>query len=208
MNHCDYALEEFCRRFVRCGFESRSGRCVNYAEGHTKGHQNARGKIIGSGAHESDFTWQKFALEWIRLLQQHIEDIQKEMVEQDAPKPTGKSLAAQKHASYIDAFYRRLGGAECFISHSVCFCCLSEPPRHPLPCGHVLCNLCTEEYGSFENGSQRCNITMSSCPLHQSDEIADISSVSSIASYPSWPWQIRFKPKLAGVRILCLDGFV
>lgn len=64
-------------------------------------------------------------------------------------------------------------------------------PQHSLPCGHVLCTPCVKGFGKSLNGSE---YSLESCPLHPDDG--------------SWrdAYVIRFKPDLAGVRVLSLDG--
>lgn len=191
MEYCDNALDDFCAIFWPCAFfHSKRGRCVNVKERHTKGHQNAKGQIIGSGPYESDFTWETFESEWLRLLTRNASEIQNKLHAQ-----TDNELLAitNLHHTNTNTFYRRVGGAQNFISHSACFCCLREMAEHPLPCGHVLCTPCIKGYGRPHNRIDG-SYTIASCPLHSSDAVFPV------------PWEVFFKPDLAGVRILSLDG--
>jgi hypothetical protein len=93
----------------------------------------------------------------------------------------------------VKRFYQHLGGADKFVSHSVCFCCLREMTEHALPCGHVLCTRCVKGYGVPTERMPGMYV-MASCPLHDNS-----------AMFPA-QWGVYFKPELAGVRILSLDG--
>jgi hypothetical protein len=195
IDYCDSALEEFCAIFWPCAFfSSKRGRCVNVKERHTKGHQNAKGQIIGSGPYESNFTWETFEQEWLQLLTTHASEIQSKVHSQMAIKSTEELVAVTSvHLANVSIFYRRVGGAQNFVSHSACFCCLREIAEHPLPCGHVLCTPCVKGYGK-PHSRVAGSYTVASCPLHSSDTVFPV------------PWEVYFKPALAGVRVLSLDG--
>lgn len=195
IDYCDNALEDFCAIFWPCTFSNRRGRCVNVKERHKKGHQNEKGAIIGSGPYESDFTWEAFADDWLRLLQEQLSNFQRTVEEQMGYNSATTELlvTTNLHHHNVNMFYQRLGGATKFVSHSACFCCLREMAEHPLPCGHVLCTPCVKGYGKARSGATG-HYTMAACPLHEHNTI-----------FPS-PWKVYFKPPLAGVRILSLDG--
>jgi hypothetical protein len=192
MNYCDFALEDFCAKFCQCEFETKRGRCVNFREGHSKGHQNERGSIIGTGPYVSSFNEDTFDHEWLRLLREKTKAIHAQVNEQlfQFRDLADDKLTSDIHRSKMEEFFRRVGGATRLVSHSTCFCCLRDMPEHPLPCGHVLCWPCVSEYGVSCPGFM---IQMNSCPLHPSYTFES-------------PWYIKYKPELAGVRILNLDG--
>lgn len=197
IDFCDSALEDFCAIFWPCTFSNKLGRCVNVQDRHKKGHQNEKGKIIGTGEYISDFTWETFADDWERLLQEHLSHFQTNVQQQITYDTTISELVATTnlHHANVNAFYQRLGGAQRFISHSACFCCLREMAEHPLSCGHVLCTPCIKGYGKAHEGTAGL-YTVATCPLHEADTAGQA------------PWEVHFKPPLAGVRILSLDGFV
>lgn len=204
LKYCDDALRDFCKLFWPCEFQSRSGNCVNVLEGHKKGHQNENGKIIGSGEYESTFSFESYLYIWRNSILTSIIKFQNRMVEKMGTQPSTseKDLVSIAHRTNIQNFYRLLKGAQRFVSHSACFCCLREMPEHPLPCGHVLCTPCVRTYSELDmkmEGMQQKDknfIRMDRCPLH--------------LHYLRFtePWILKFKPDLAGVRILSLDGYV
>lgn len=182
--------------FCPCTYRGKRGEpCVNFKEGHLKGHQNKRGHIIGSRPHESYFTYDNFMEEWARRLRNSLAEFQgalsaKRIV---SPSVNEADIVSQIHHGNMKSFYRRLGGVRGFVSHTTCFCCLREQAEHPLPCGHVLCAPCVKGYGTLRNDRPGCYI-IASCPSH------DVDTQFTV------PWEIQFKPPLAGVRILSLDG--
>jgi hypothetical protein len=192
IDHCDSALEDFCAISWPCGFSNKRGRCVNVRDRHKKGHQNERGHIIGTGPYVSDFTWEDFADEWLSLLQQCLGRFH-EKIETQLASNSELVATTDLHHANINTFYQRLGGADTYVSHSACLCCLRELAEHCLPCGHVLCTPCIRGFGKTSPGSSSLS-TMTSCPLHAADAI-----------FLS-PWEVSFKPPLAGVRVLSLDG--
>lgn len=144
------------------------------------------------GNYNSKFSYEAYKQKWRKVLQKNLEEIHQE-VQERTPSSHGdeKKSASIVHLELINNFYSTLGSAEIFKSHSTCFGCLREYPEHPLPCGHALCALCIESYGQTQSSGQ---IILESCPLHQRDT--------------RWldPCQIRMKPRLAGLRVLALDG--
>jgi hypothetical protein len=195
IDYCDTALDDFCAMFWPCTFSNKRGRCVNVQNRHKKGHQNRKGQIIGTGDYVSDFTWETFTDDWGQLLQQYLSDFQTNVQQQIAFNQTISELHATTnlHHANLNSFYQRVGGAQMFVSHSACFGCLREMAEHPLPCGHVLCTPCVKGYGKSQEGAASMYI-LATCPLHEVDTVFQD------------PWEVHFKPPLAGVRILSLDG--
>ena len=107
---------------------------------------------------------------------------------------TEEEAASKLHHQTMNEFYQRLAPAEHFVSHTACFCCLRELPEHALRCGHIFCSACMRSYGSTKE--KKGFICLKSCPLH------------SHATQWKFPFEIKVKPALAGVRVLSLDGYV
>jgi hypothetical protein len=170
---------------------------MNVKERHAKGHQNHRGNVIGSGPYETDFTFESFCEDWEYHLKHYLTDFQNELSSQMMLSPSADEVvvATKLHHANATGFYHHMGGARKFVSHSTCFYCLGELAVHPLPCGHVLCTPCVKGYGKpHEELSD--SFTIATCPLHDYDAVF------------STPAEIHFKPQLAGLRILSLDGHV
>ncbi|KAH0558950.1 hypothetical protein GP486_004425 [Trichoglossum hirsutum] len=74
--------------------------------------------------------------------------------EQTAPKVHQEAI--------LRPFYKHLGGAHKYLSHSTCFSCLMTTPEHPLRCRHVLCTPCARAYGK-PRGEHLIEVT--ECPL-------------------------------------------
>jgi hypothetical protein len=188
---CIKALQRFCKLHWPCEFSNNKGRCVNVRAGHTKGHQNDQGRLIRTGQFKGTFTFDSFEGKWRRYLQDRVHKLQQEIRDSLAGHSLDEGkVPADKHRRIMRRFYHRLGGAHHFNSHYTCFCCLTEMPKYPLPCGHVLCLPCVSDYGSRDLG---CTIKLDACPLHASEPF-------------NRPWYIKDKPDMAGVRILSLDG--
>ncbi len=194
MEKCYKVLDDFCRLYWPCAFRDRRGRsCCNMREGHIKGHQDRRGTVIGVGMYESSFSSETFIDEWCDELFRTSEEIERQMQARMLTAPDAeKSIMAELHLHSMDGFYRSVGGAGNFVSHSACFCCLREISQHPLPCGHVLCTPCVKDYGSSTENA----VSLAYCPFHPHDQ----------TFVP--PWKVHLKPELAGARILSLDGYV
>lgn len=158
-----------------------------------KGHQNSEGKIIAAGDYQSDFHADDYVDDWCENIRRNLDGIQRSL--QDIlirlPHMTEQQVVSDLHREHMNDFYRFVGQASDFVSHSTCFSCLRELPEHPLPCGHVLCTPCVEAYG---RRSGKTVIKLEACPLH----VRETTWLSA--------WEIRVKPQYAGVRILSLDG--
>jgi hypothetical protein len=158
-----------------------------------KGHQNDNGKILSTGAYQSDFHFEDYADVWIDNIRRNLEQIQREVYTETFYRSglTESQAASKVHLNIMNDFYFQVGDAFKFVSHSTCFSCLRELPEHPLPCGHVLCTPCVKAYG---RQAEKTVIVLDACPLH-------------IAETWDHPWKIKVKPLYAGTRILSLDGY-
>jgi hypothetical protein len=178
-----------------CDYENeRGGRCINVSSRHNpKGHQNERGKIIGSGNYQSSFSSIHYGSVWRKLLLQKIHNLETLAQASQQGAVPNASHYVQLHSENMACFFRELGSAKNFVSHATCFCCLMEVPEHPLPCGHILCTHCVEAFAVCCSPN-KTSFKFYSCPLHPNETRWKV------------PCIIRFKPEYAGVRILSLDG--
>ena len=192
MTYCEHAFNDFCNRYWPCSFQIRKNRCTNVYLGHdTKGHQNRAGKVIAIGDYVPSFHYNNDLSRWIQSLEREIDRIEQAKVS-SRPGIKADDITPIIHARNVRTFYHKIGLASNFISHYTCFCCLREIPLHPLTCGHVLCDPCVLSY-STPRGPGLMEIL--ECPICLPRE-----------PY-SQPMMVQFKPALAGVRVLCLDGY-
>jgi hypothetical protein len=196
VEHLDAALENFCDRHWPCEFVksgASGGRCVNVRSGHgSKGHQLKNGKVLAVGEYTSQFSFAEYQdifqydvyirlNELLQLLRITTQDL----------KQSEREAAASIHREKVMRnFFTHSNRAQkdTFISHSACFSCLFEPPEHGLPCGHVICTKCLQDFRS--RISVRTFIEIEKCPICDED----------------LGWRVVLKPDAAGVRILTLDG--
>lgn len=196
---CIAALHRFADMHWPCAYRRGNStrpedRCCNVKMGHNpKGHQNARGAIIGHGMYQSSFDATTFGGDWSHVIRENLLKLQTAVFDlgEKLPGRTELQVAGLIHRERINEFYKSLGNASDFISHVACFSCLRELPECALPCGHILCLPCVKTYGKK---TSKTTIELMRCPLHVQDVIANP------------PWVIPIKPARAGVRILCLDG--
>ncbi|KAH7087111.1 hypothetical protein FB567DRAFT_526936 [Paraphoma chrysanthemicola] len=194
-----YALDEFWHRYVPCEYRSGSGQCVNVAASHhPKGHQNANGRIIEDGDFVSTFRPDEYFPVWQERIKEAVRDIDSELqlAIRRADDESKILCSWNRHRTILAEFFRTVGSASQFSSHSSCFCCLMQTPQHVLRCGHVICTRCVKGYCRREGVTANVDsvLLLDYCPLH------------SKATRWETPFIVRFKPAHAGVRILCLDG--
>ncbi|KAF2465829.1 FabD/lysophospholipase-like protein [Lindgomyces ingoldianus] len=196
--HFSFALEEFCGSAMPCSFRSKHGElCVNVSSRHSsKGHQNSKGKIIGSGKYESSgFNHKDFSKRFMRLIKRRLCKLESELQVSTGPDAeggtSGNAQVLQLHERTMAEFYKKFESRQRIVSHQACLSCLMSPPDYVLPCAHGLCSDCAYSFGTREDDT---TLTLTCCPLHQGEG--------------AWPrlWRIRLKPEFAGVRILSLDG--
>ncbi|KAF2725665.1 hypothetical protein K431DRAFT_260515 [Polychaeton citri CBS 116435] len=192
-----WALNEYCDLSLPCSYQHPDGRhCMLVKARHsTKGHQDVHG-IIVAGEYCSDFTAEDYYIRWEAQLKSAIGFVQQEFQDEFSKSSQGgvhlsdEKLAVDLHKAYLSDFYRTVGNGRLVYSHASCLCCLMDVAEHVLPCGHVLCSTCIQNYGEDRGKGV---VKMHCCPLHAAD---------------AWkhPHRINFKPRGAGTRILCLDG--
>ncbi|KAL8777571.1 MAG: hypothetical protein Q9213_007807 [Squamulea squamosa] len=192
MSYCERAFTDFCDMHWPCNFRKGKLQCAKVEVGHnTQGHQTAQGKVIASGDYIPSFHYNRDLRQWIQSLEREMAKIE---YAKDTSRPSvnAENATPAIHVENLRSFYSNIGSASDFKSHCTCFCCLREVPLHPLTCGHVLCSPCVHSYGTpIEAGL----IEISLCPVCLPEERRP---------YPATT--VQFKPKLAGVRVLCLDG--
>ncbi|KAK5102797.1 hypothetical protein LTS08_003597 [Lithohypha guttulata] len=192
LDHFDEAIEEFCDKFWPCEFVTLKGRCVNVKAGHKKGHQSRKGEVLGTTAYQSSFTASAYRHEFLDDIYAHLNELLEDLAaESKSMASIEQEVAARLHRTKIlGPFFRHLGGAQKFISHSACLACLVGPAEYSLPCGHVLCKPCLTDFGNVKGPTL---VEMRFCPLHDNE-----------TSHFRWP--VTIVPPNAGIRILTIDG--
>ncbi|KAF2193812.1 hypothetical protein K469DRAFT_243687 [Zopfia rhizophila CBS 207.26] len=215
IQHLDTALDDFCDRHWPCEFainrasrtkpsrhsiDSQPGptgitKCVNVRSGHgSKGHQLRDGRVFAAGDYVSDFSFEKNQTEFQNMVYFRLEHLLNLLAIRVNSGEAEDVAAAELHRDDVMAYFYNdgpRGGVRSVHSHSVCFCCLFEPPEHCLPCGHILCTACIRTYGRFKSANV---IEMYECPLE----------TNTAGRYR--PWTIYLRPEAAGLRVLSLDS--
>ncbi|KAK3389280.1 hypothetical protein B0H63DRAFT_537088 [Podospora didyma] len=185
------AFDEFCDQWLRCGFELDGSVCCIVKNLHKKGHQAKTGKIFSKGPYAPEFASDVFFEDWMLDIGSHLDKLIRRLNEYGSDVQE-RDLVSRLHRHEIEEFYRRLDSVSKVRSHATCLCCLRKIPEHVLPCGHVLCQACVQSIGDDVGGGV---FEVRYCPLHPQQ-----------ARWCDNPVKIKFKPKDAGIRVLCLDG--
>lgn len=183
---------EFCDNWLGCAFVHDKVRCRNAKNFHHKGHQGPSGYVFNGGGYQSPVHFPTLFENW---MSQIATDITRHRA-RNQEKAYGKEedLIHALHQEVVQSFYEQATTALEVQLRSpwTCLYCLRRVPESTLPCGHTLCKLCVKSLGTSRDQGV---FELDSCPLH-----------------PSTLWRqpasIRFKPDEAGVRMLCMDGYV
>ncbi|KAI0863768.1 hypothetical protein F4860DRAFT_521823 [Xylaria cubensis] len=202
INHLDDALENFCDQYWPCEFiNPKTGvRCVNVRSGHTsKGHQSADGRVFAAGDWVSKFSFEdhRSFRDWVYyclldLLRELTTQVQENgEAEEQVASRIHQTMVLSKLFSHAKHSDETAHTRNYLINNTACFCCLFGQAEHCLPCGHIICIDCVNTYGypRAANG-----IELSECPFLCHDDMWTASCL------------IHIKPKLAGVRLITLDG--
>ncbi|OCL06980.1 hypothetical protein AOQ84DRAFT_295988 [Glonium stellatum] len=194
---CSQAMGDFLDNNVQCSYvQPETGeKCVNTKAGHTRGHQDSYAKFLAYGAFVAgDFNTSKF------------HDLVKS--KQDTNHEGWKTFATNLHRSTLqlagnssfwtkhiyDDLYARKGTKGSFKRTNTCFACLFSRPEYRLPCGHLLCDDCLQDFGERD-------------AAYPDMVIHKMCILCSNASPPSfWPVKVRIRPQISGTRVLSLDG--
>lgn len=198
---CEEALGIIMSKLWPCAAQN----CSNVRDGHKKGHQMSSGKVIGAGKSYSPtlgFTEHAQKPIFLRLIRENLHTMLGQISDISSRKKgldldAGELSEARKyHKRIMFEFLADEAPAVMlhlnFRDNIGCLLCLFGSAAHALPCGHVLCSECVQSYG-LQRSPDSFEIT--ECPLH---------------AHRDWPKpvSIRYKPALAGVRVLSIDGYV
>jgi hypothetical protein len=141
----DDALENFCDRHWPCEYidaRRQGGRCVNVRSGHgAKGHQSKSGKLLATGDYVSSFTFAGSQEKFQNDTYEKLVSLSARVRAKEALGTPKEQAAAEIHRELVlPSFYEHAsrGDLRRFVSHTVCFSCLIQPPEHALPYMHVV----------------------------------------------------------------------
>lgn len=213
---CTRAITDFLDHNLQCAFidPSSSEKCVNSRIGHAAGHQSKAGKLLGPGAFDHvGFDSDRF----ISIVQKAIEYFMR-TVDDKLKTPAGRRewrcLAAKEHRQSVSLLRLLEGFPDDRLRHvggpgqpeglwrdvsctNLCYGCLFGRPEYALPCQHVLCVTCLEDFDETDP-NQRYPGTF----VHNECIICAASAATS----EGWPHKAHVRPDLAGLRVLSLDG--
>ena len=196
LEHIDSALVNFCLSHWPCEYvASTGGRCINVRSGHAKGHQLTGGTLLAAKGYEAAFTAESHGKKWQEDVYHKMAALRKYLRDQEEDGHSEEATVAKLHREqvlpqFIEHASR--GDEHAFKSHTVCVCCLFEPPEHALPCGHIICTRCLKTYGKVYFNGRYVEIT--ECPMER------------IEKRYTQSWRINLKPPSCGIRMLILDG--
>ncbi|KXX79898.1 Calcium-independent phospholipase A2-gamma [Madurella mycetomatis] len=202
---CDRAVSKFLDDNAQCAYVNPSNgrRCVNTKSGHAQGHQDQTGACLSLGFFiSSSFDSQSF----LAIVEKSIGELMNKI--DSAPSLSRldwQRRAAEAHRENLKKL-RELNGFPWKKSSytqndfgrdaSVCYACFFGRPEYRLPCGHAICVTCLEDFDSDQIMDKKLYpgvFTHSRCIICD-------------ATGAAWPYRTHVKPRLAGVRVLSLDG--
>jgi hypothetical protein len=222
---CKRAMNHFLDKSAQCSYvDPDSGeRCVNTKAGHAKGHQRSSGVLLKEGLFvDGDFDTPRF----LRAIDDTVVSLMKTVdAEAHSNRRKWQLLVAMHHRKNIKDL-RILGGYpspestervndqnqvgplfswlvilglrkknDSFLSTSVCYGCLFGRPEYRLPCRHTICETCLRDNDQTVLDMQ-----------HEGTYVHKDCIVCSDFKQPGWPYRVRIRPDLSGVRVLSLDG--
>lgn len=200
-------MKEFCQESWPCSFIDNKGRhCVNVSTKHQKGHQIASGEVVEAGDYIDGDRIEKVCessiqdvtslygqlLEQLHRCSAGYERSQAAMIQREilAREPYSVMWSCGQGSRSMIAT-----AATIAFSHHTCFGCLFSVPILALPCGHVLCEACIQDFSEPDKERQLVRV-VNYCLLCGNNE----------ASRFDPPWTFNIEPQQAAPRVLSLDG--
>ncbi|KAM0796183.1 acyl transferase/acyl hydrolase/lysophospholipase [Usnea florida] len=190
----DQGLNSFLDTYWPCEIQD----CCTNRKSHQKGrHQNKKGELfLADGGVSQDYQCEMPPKRLSAMFLKEIEVKLSELLDRKQVTETNLSdldRAKRIHVMETRKFYTdnkwTFDEGTGYFDNTCCLCCLMEVAETCLPCGHVLCAKCVENFGSAEE----LKIQIDNCPLHE-----------------HLPWTtaptLYLKPPAAGLRVLTLDG--
>ena len=194
LEQCRSALERFRDTSWKCEAKSGAQRCVNYYVGHEKGHQFATTSNTFAWDHRHESLTSVHAAS---LLVGEFEcSFESGKVIEGLFREVSRLIKRNDDVEVATTLVAKASGVTSISSNRTCFPCLSQCPVYILPCeegvGHTICEKCAIRFS--ERGQQtQSSVKLQRCPL-------------GCYFKHGREWQMRVKPRAAGVRLLALDG--
>jgi len=201
-------MSKFLDDSAQCGFVNPSDgrRCVNTKIGHAQGHQDRTGVCLRPGLFVSGcFDTQSF----LALIEKSVRELMRKINRSRTLSPLdwrrGAAVAHRDNLRLLresGGFPWTKGGSRTVCNNfaknsSVCYACFFGRPEYKLPCGHAICVECLEDFDQTLDTSETPYpgiFTHNKC------------TICTACTGPGWPYRMHVKPRLAGVRVLSLDG--
>ncbi|KAF3911199.1 hypothetical protein AA313_de0210078 [Arthrobotrys entomopaga] len=202
---CGKAMDRFRDTNIPCSYidPETGARCVNTKSGHRKGHQAGSGLFLSIGEFREEIECID-TTKFLALVEQKVGELIRESTLTCQSKVgRWRSVIAEEHRRNIrilrsHEIYPRPGRAEdgdTFTTTNICYGCLFKTAEYRLPCRHVTCENCirSNSEDDYDKLYTRKH-TLNSCPICGTNV------------GPGWPFKVRLRPELSGLRVLSLDG--
>jgi len=206
-SHFRAAVREFCQEIWPCSFIDRKGRhCVNVSTKHQKGHQIASGKVVAVGEYVDGDRIQEICEGSIRQVSSVYGELLGRLSQRgagcersSAAEIQGEILSRQPYSvmwsSGLSSSNTDDSTTTISFSHHTCFGCMFSVPALALPCGHILCDACIQDFSEPDIHRQWVRL-VKYCPL--------CGNRNEVVFDP--PWVYNIEPQQTAPRVLSLDG--
>ena len=185
------AIESLCEFQIPCDFSNELGACICTRHGHRSGHESGSSHNLADGKY-GDGISRKLLAKWNDKFIESMREMHKRLEEtmQRSGSPDQRKVFIE-HIGRIRELHTLLQDFD-ITNFSACPFCIIGSPEKMLKCGHRICRPCAQAQGREEDQFDERLIHVGKCDLHRDKK--------SIEQYLQW------KPREAGIRILCLDG--
>ena len=202
---CEQAWTTFQSKYVECYFKDpKSGdHCVNTKIGHANGHQNSKGTLLEDGEYISPeyASVDYFSMNIKESLERLLQDAR---VAAAGDPVVMRRWIADKQMENHKALRSLQGSPGHDVQslqkrykswNTMCYSCIIGRIRHRLPCGDGICDKCMHDFDN--DGVVR---------EHPGWVTHKFCIICGDSNSKRWPHIIKTRPRLAGVRVLSLDG--
>ncbi|CAI7652244.1 unnamed protein product [Penicillium manginii] len=200
---CRQAIEDFLDNSLECDYREPTTheRCKNTRLGHANGHQGKDGTILAGGTFQNNrFSSDRFLQAISSEIKTRLQSIRHKVRVERRTFAIAERKALLRSApdnTFWTDTQKTNNGAKRTAMEVPCFACLFRKPEYILPCDHSLCHECVSLFDESDHKYPTVSI-IERCPFCPRPLASQHSSMSH--------QEIAIFPKLAGVRILSLDG--